>query len=218
VPDLIDTLVGIEPGSRLDALRAKRPVARADAQATYDGLVTAPADLTRASAVERVAIAYWVAALSRAAVLAEHYAGLLARLDPAVRAALDAVLGAPARAGTGAPGASVASTGPSDVLTPTTTGPYGSYPPGPLSAEDEDGLHWVASDALRTSVGDRLAAALEHAHLLTYRPRDASPDALQALLDAGWSLDGVVTVSQLVAFTHFQLRVVAGLTVLKEVR
>jgi CMD domain protein len=188
VPDLIDTLVGIEPGSPLDALRAKRPVARADAQATYDGLVTAPADLTRASAVERVAIAYWVAALSRAAVLAEHYAGLLARLDPAVRAALDAVLGAPARAGTGAPGASVASTGPSDVLTPTTT------------------------------VGDRLTAALEHAHLLTYRPRDASPDALQALLDAGWSLDGVVTVSQLVAFTHFQLRVVAGLTVLKEVR
>jgi CMD domain protein len=191
--DLIDTLVGIAPGSRLDALRAKRPVARADAQATYDGLITAPSDLARASTVERAAIGYWVAALSQATVLAEHYAGLLARLDPAVLAALAAVPAA------------------------TTSGPYGSYPPGPLSVEDEDGPHWAAPDDVRAAVGDRLAAALEHAHLLTYRPRDASPDALQALLDAGWTTDGVVTVSQLVAFTHFQLRVVAGLTVLKEV-
>lgn len=191
--DLIDALVGIAPGSRLDALRAKRPVARADAQATYDGLVTTPADLERASAVERVAIGLWVATLSRATVLAEHYRGLLADLDPAVLAALEA--------------ASV----------PPTEGPYGSYPPGPLSVEDRDGPHWSAPDQLRTAVGDRLAAALEHAHLLTFRPRDASPDALQALLDAGWSTDGVVTVSQLVAFTHFQLRLVAGLTILKEV-
>lgn len=191
--DLIDALVGIAPGSRLDALRAKRPVARADAQATYDGLVTAPSDLERASAVERVAIGYWVAALSRATVLAEHYRRLLADLDPAVLATLEA--------------ASV----------PSTEGPYGSYPPGPLSAEDRDGPHWSAPTELRRVVGDRLAAALEHAHLLTFRPRDASPDALQSLLDAGWTTDGVVTVSQLVAFTHFQLRVVAGLTTLKEV-
>lgn len=191
MPDLIDTLVGITPGSRLDALRARRPVARADAQATYDGLVTAPSDLSRATAVERAAIGYWVAALSRAAVVAEHYANLLAGLDPAVLTALQAVGDA------------------------TTSGPYGSYPPGPLSEEDEVGLHWTASADLRAVVGDRLAAALEHAHLLTYHPRDSSPDALQALLDAGWTTDGVVTVSQLVAFTHFQLRVVAGLTVLK---
>lgn len=193
MPDLIDHLVGIAPGSPLDTLRARRPVARTDAQATYDGLVTSPADLTRATPVERAAIGYWVAALSRADALAAHYRGLLAGLDPALLAALDAAL----------PGA-------------TTTGPYGSYPEGPLSVEDEEGLHWTASAHLRDVVGDRIAAALEHAHLLTYRPRDASPDALQALLDAGWSLDGVVTVSQLVAFTHFQLRVVAGLAVLEE--
>ncbi|HEY0118526.1 MAG TPA: CMD domain protein [Cellulomonas sp.] len=193
MPDLIDSLVGIEPGSRLDALRAKRPVARADAQATYDALVTAPSDLARASAVERAAIGYWVAALSRATVLADHYADLLTGLDAAVLSALaDA-----------APAA-------------TTTGPYGSYPPGPLSAEDADGVHWAAPDELRAAVGHRLAAALEHAHLLTYRPRDAGPEALQALLDSGWTTDGIVTVSQLVAFTHFQLRVVAGLAVLKE--
>ena len=64
--------------------------------------------------------------------------------------------------------------------------------------------------------GHLFAAALEHAHLLTYRPRESSPDALQALLDAGWTTDGIVTISQLIAFTHFQLRVIAGLTVLKE--
>lgn len=191
--DLIDDLVGIAPGDRLDVIRAKRPIARRDAQASYEGLIVSPSDLGRATAVERAAIGYWVAALSQATVLAEHYRGLLAALDPAV---LDAIAAA--------------------VPAATTTGPYGSYPPGPLSAEDEEGLHWVAPASLRAAVGDRLAAALEHTHLLTYRPRDSSAAALQALLDAGWTTDGIVTVSQLVAFTHFQLRVIAGLTVLKE--
>ncbi|SDL70599.1 CMD domain protein [Microbacterium azadirachtae] len=191
--DLIDDLVGIVPGSTLDALRAKRPVARSDAQATYDGLITTPADLARARSAERAALGYWVAALSRAGGLAEHYRALLDDADPEARAAIDAAL----------PGA-------------LTTGPYGAYPEGPLSVEDEEGLHWIAPTALRDAIGSRLSAALEHAHLLTYRPRDASPDALQTLLDAGWSTDGVVTVSQLVAFTHFQLRVIAGLSVLKE--
>ena len=60
--DLIDDLVGIAPGSTLDALRAKRPVAREDAQATYEGLIVAPADLARATPVERAAIGYWVSA------------------------------------------------------------------------------------------------------------------------------------------------------------
>jgi len=191
--DLIDDLVGIVPGSPLDALRAKRPVARSDAQATYDGLITTPADLDRATVAERAALGYWVAALSRADGLAGHYRALLEAADPGVRAAIDAAL--------------------PEALT---TGPYGAYPEGPLSVEDEDGLHWVAPPSLRDAIGSRLSAALEHAHLLTYRPRDSSPDALQTLLDAGWSTDGVVTVSQLVAFTHFQLRVIAGLSVLKE--
>src|ERR1700761_7197169 len=162
--DLIDELAGIAPGDRLDTLRAKRPIARRDAQASYDELVAAPSDLDRASAAERAAIGYWVAALSQAAALAGHYRGLLGPLDPAV---LDALVTA--------------------VPEATTTGPYGAYPPGPLSGEDAGGLHWTAPAALRTAVGGRLAAALEHAHLLTFRPRDSSPDALQALLDAGWT-------------------------------
>ena len=82
-------------------------------------------------------------------------------------------------------------------------------------APTEDVVHRRPAVSVQRHDLTGLHDGLEHAHLLTSRPRDASPDALQALLDAGWTTDGVVTVSQLVAFTHFQLRVVAGLTVLK---
>ena len=51
-------------------------------------------------------------------------------------------------------------------------------------------------------------------HLLVFHPRDAAPAALQALLDAGWSTTDIVTLSQIVAFLSFQIRVVAGLRVL----
>jgi uncharacterized protein YciW len=70
------------------------------------------------------------------------------------------------------------------------------------------------SEADHEVLGERLSAALEHAHLLVFRPRDASPAALQALLDAGWSTSGIVTLSQLVAFLSFQIRVVVGLRAL----
>jgi len=49
---------------------------------------------------------------------------------------------------------------------------------------------------------------------LVFRPRDASPAALQALLDAGWAANDIVTLSQLVAFLSFQIRAVAGLRAL----
>jgi uncharacterized protein YciW len=55
---------------------------------------------------------------------------------------------------------------------------------------------------------------LQHAHLLVFHPRDASPAALQKLLDAGWSATDIVTLSQLVSFLTFQIRVVAGLRTL----
>ncbi len=50
--------------------------------------------------------------------------------------------------------------------------------------------------------------------MLVFHPRDAAPPSLQALLDAGWSTTDVVTLSQLVAFLSFQIRVVAGLRTL----
>ncbi|KAB2887463.1 MAG: CMD domain protein, partial [Burkholderiaceae bacterium] len=72
-----------------------------------------------------------------------------------------------------------------------------------------------AVDAAQAGLlGPRLAAALAHAHLLVYHPRDASGEALQALARAGWSETDTVVLSQLVAFLSFQIRVVAGLHVL----
>ena len=188
--DVIDRLIGIEEGDALFTLRASRPDARANAQASFEALLQ-PDDVEHASRLERLAIAWWTVALSHSAT-APFYSDLLAAESPETLRALEGAL-------------------PEAV----TTGPSGDYPEGPLTVEDVAGPHWAPSPALTAVVGDRLAAALAHAHLLTYRPRDSSPDALQALLDAGWDATGVVTLSQLVSFLHFQLRVVAGLTVLK---
>ncbi|MDR6972968.1 CMD domain protein [Leifsonia shinshuensis] len=188
--DVIDRLVGIAPGDALDTLRDQRPSARANAQASYDALFHAD-ELAHVAQRERLAVAYWTVALSQSPTSA-YYRDLLAAEDAPLLQALESAL----------PGA-------------VTSGPYGSYPEGPLSVEDVAGPIWQPDAALAAAVGDRLAAALAHTHLLVYRPRDSSPAAIQALLDAGWSVDGIVTLSQLVAFLSFQLRVVAGLTVLK---
>ena len=61
-----------------------------------------------------------------------------------------------------------------------------------------------------------LDAGLAHAELLVLRPRDAAPSHLRALEAAGWDADGIVTLSQLVSFLTFQLRVAHGLRVLAE--
>ena len=50
--------------------------------------------------------------------------------------------------------------------------------------------------------------------MLVFHPRDATSDALKSLLDAGWSTTDVVTLSQIVAFLSFQIRVVVGLRTL----
>ena len=63
----------------------------------------------------------------------------------------------------------------------------------------------------RFAAAVRLAAALDHAHMLLFHPRDAAPEWLQRLVDAGWTTPAIVTLSQLVAFLSFQIRVVAGL-------
>ncbi|MHC2625538.1 CMD domain protein [Bradyrhizobium huanghuaihaiense] len=95
-----------------------------------------------------------------------------------------------------------------------TTGPYGAFPAGPLSAENKAGLIYRVSAERKPQLGNRLVAALEHAHLLVFRPRDAASADMKALLAAGWSTTGIVTFSQLVAFLSFQVRVVSGLRTL----
>lgn len=186
--DVIDRLAGIEAGSRLDGVRAGRPEARANAQKSYLALF-APADVSDVSFEERFALATFVAGLHREAAALSFYRDGLSRSDLVAAIAAEIARGA-------------------------TQGPYGHYPAGPLSAEDKPGLVYRVEEASRSALGERLSAALEHAHLLVFRPRDASPAALQALLDAGWSTTGIVTLSQLVAFLSFQIRVIVGLRAL----
>jgi CMD domain protein len=190
--DVIDALVGITRGSPLSAIRARRPEARTHAQATYRALFEqdAPGHVT---AEERVAVGAFAAGLHGATAIAAYYAARLAEsgASAALREAVDAAI-AEAR----------------------TNGPYGRYPAGPLSREDTAGLSYRVGTAIRRTLGPRLDAAFEHAHMLVFHPRDAAPGALQALLDAGWSTTDIVTLSQIVAFLAFQIRVVTGLRIL----
>lgn len=190
--DVIDALAGIASGSPLDAIRARRPEARAQAQATYRALFTpaAPGDV---SLPERFAVGAFVAGLHGDAAIAGFYGERLAGggAPASWRAAVDTAI-AEAKA----------------------HGPYGAYPSGPLSRESVSGPFYRVGAHTRGAIGRRLAAAFEHAHLLVFHPRDATAAALQALLDAGWSTTDIVTLSQIVAFLSFQIRVVGGLRVL----
>ena len=190
--DVIDALIGIKPGSALDAIRNRRPDARQQAQASYRALF-APETPGEVTATERFAVAAFVAGLHGDAEIAAFYAAGLAASGASaeLRGAVDAAIAA-------AKG----------------HGPYGSYPAGPLSREDTTGpIHRVAPE-IYGALGSRLAVAFDHIHLLVFHPRDAAPAALQAMLDAGWSTTDIVTLSQIAAFLSFQIRVVAGLRVL----
>jgi len=191
--DVIDKLVGIKPGSQLDAIRNRRRAAREQAQASYRALF-APESPGEFTATERFAVATFITGLHSDARTSAFYAERLT------------AVGAPADWPHTIELAIAAAKG---------QGPYGSYPAGPLSREDTAGpTHHVAAENSLV-LGRRLAAAFDHMHLLVFHPRDAAPAALQALLDAGWSTTDVVTLSQIAAFLSFQIRVVAGLRVLR---
>lgn len=187
--DVIDTLVGIAPGSPLDAIRAQRPEARTHAQKSYEALFT-PADPGGVTSAERFALACYVVGLHGEAETAAFYdKGLPAGpLHDAVQAA---------------------------VAQTRTQGPYGAFPAGPLSREDKPGPAYAVDVATAAALGPRLAAAFAHAHMLVYHPRDAGPGTLAVMLAAGWTTTDVVTLSQIVSFLSFQIRVVAGFRVLR---
>lgn len=191
-PDVIDTLAGIKPGSALDAIRARRLQARDNAQKSYLSLFE-PIDASDFSLVERAAVAAFVTGLHGRSPVATFYRDKLA-----------------ASAG----GAALLEAIDAEIARGRTSGPYGSFPAGPLSVENTAGLIYRVSTASKSVLGARLVAALEHAHLLVFRPRDAASADMKALLAAGWSNTGIVTFSQLVAFLSFQVRVVSGLRTL----
>jgi len=61
----------------------------------------------------------------------------------------------------------------------------------------------------------RRVALLRHADMLSLAPIEARPEHLQALADAGLTPAGIVTLSQLIGFVAYQVRVVAGLALLQ---
>ncbi|WFU28846.1 CMD domain protein [Bradyrhizobium sp. CB1717] len=190
--DIIDTLAGIEPGSTLDAIRARRLQARENAQKSYLSLFE-PIDAGDFSLTERAAVAAFVTGLHGESPVAAFYREKLAA---------------------NADGTALVEAIKSEIARGRTSGPYGAFPAGPLSDENKTGLIYRVSAERKPQLGTRLVAALEHAHLLVFRPRDAASADMKALLAAGWSTTGIVTFSQLVAFLSFQVRVVSGLRTL----
>ncbi|CAB5676979.1 Uncharacterized protein conserved in bacteria [Delftia tsuruhatensis] len=199
--DVIDHLADIAPGSALDRVRRHRTEARTQAQQSFAALFT-PAEPVpgTVSLRERLALAAFTAGLHGESRSAAFYARALATED----AELAAVVASEVVRGRAQ--SLQAGNGPH--------GPYGRYPAGPLSREDQPGPAYAVDPAHAALLGPRLAAALAHAHLLAYHPRDASAGALQALQQAGWSETDIVILSQLASFLSFQIRVVAGLRVL----
>jgi CMD domain protein len=190
--DVIDALAGIAPGSALDKARGNRPEARKHAQASYDALF-APQSFGSFPALERFAVATFVAGLHGRPEAKEYYEGKLvaAGASPELQVAIS-----------------------SEVFEARTHGPYGHYPAGPLNIENAEGLVYAVAPTPRYVLGERLATALEHTHMLVFHPRDAALPSLQVLLDAGWSTTDIVTLSQLVSILAFQIRVVVGLRAL----
>ncbi|MEA2514811.1 MAG: hypothetical protein QOF33_4033 [Thermomicrobiales bacterium] len=93
--------------------------------------------------------------------------------------------------------------------------------------------NWYANLALEAGIGEDtlarlrdvatpwsdqtpLGAAMRHADLLTTRPSAAEAAHLQTLKEAGYSPAGVMSLSQVIAFVSYQLRLIAGLRALGE--
>ena len=81
--------------------------------------------------------------------------------------------------------------------------------------EDSAPPAFALSAPIAAALGPKLAAGFAHAHYLVFHPRDAAPERFPPLYAAGWTADSVVSLSQLVSFLAFQIRIVAGLAVLR---
>lgn len=182
--DLIDILVGVD----LPQLRDNRPQARDNAQKSFEALLE-PVNPGTFSFGERYAVATYVAGLHQFAPAVDLYQDLL--LDDAPTKVALAITDA--------------------IEQGLSAGPYGTYREEGLAAESEPGGS-VRNDP--QVLGERLAAALDYAHLLVFHPRDSRPEVIGRLSSAGWSADDTVSLAQLVSFLTFQLRVAYGLRTL----
>ncbi|NPD16041.1 CMD domain protein [Xinfangfangia sp. D13-10-4-6] len=182
---IAERLAGLPQTSPVARALRNRPELLDGLEASYRALFE---NLTPAQGRERLAIALFTASLHGDEVVTDHFHQLLAAQDNAL-ARLVAL----------------------EAANAALPGPYGTWPPGPLSAEDLDGPVWRADPEIQDLLGHRLAAAFAHAHLITLHPRDASEEALQALAEAGWTPDEIPGLNGLIAFLGALSPVVAGL-------
>jgi CMD domain protein len=187
--DIVDQIVGVTPA--LDALRRRRPVTREQLQASFDALFHPISD-EHVSQAERELIAAFATRLAGSSDATGTFYADRALAADAERAAV--VL--------------------AEASDAAVEGPFGAYAESGLQQENTDGERYTPSGAAARALGDRLAAALAHTHLLVFRPREASGSDISRLLEAGWSADGIITLSQLVSFLAFQQRVITGLRTL----
>jgi alkylhydroperoxidase domain protein/CMD domain protein len=198
MPDIINALAGITAGDPLDQLRDHRAQAKENAQLSFEALLE-PEDPRGVSYRERYAVAAFTAGLLGSDSAEEFYRDLLRDEDEAaswsVAELLDeAVLALDSRA--------------------EVRGPYGIFESSALSAENVPGPWFTVDAQSQETLGTRLIAGLEFAHLLALHPRDSRPAHLALLLEAGWDEDGIVTLAQLVCFLNFQIRISTGLAAL----
>lgn len=186
VSDVIDEISGATPA----VAARRRPVTREQSQASYDALFS-PVDDSHLSVQDRWLLAAFATRLTAADATAAFYA---ARAREAAPDLAERVL--------------------AEAETQSAAGPYGVYAEPSLQGENIVGPRYAPSAAVRAALGEKLAAGLAHVHLLTYRLRETDGASHDALLAAGWDVDGIVTLSQLIAFLAFQQRVAAGLRVL----
>ncbi|WP_341944966.1 CMD domain protein [Microbacterium sp. LWH11-1.2] len=187
--DIVDQIAGVTPA--LDALRRRRPVTREQLQASFDALFRPVSD-EHVSQAERELVAAFATRLAGSSdATGTFYADRALAADPHRAAVVLA-----------------------EASDAAVEGPFGAYTERGLQSESTEGERYTPSDAAAEALGSRVAAALAHTHLLVFRPREASSADIGRLLAAGWSADGIVTLSQLVSFLAFQQRVITGLRVL----
>ena len=86
-----------------------------------------------------------------------------------------------------------------------------------LGQDDESEAHQVADPSYSDCSNARLRAMVRHVDLVTSTPKDATQQDVARLRDAGVEEADIVRLSQVVAFTNYQVRVIAGLRLLREV-
>lgn len=189
--DIIDLLSGTTEVTAVAELRDLRPAAKENAQRSFTVLLE-PADTSGFTTRERYAVATYVAGLHGHVRAVEFYSDLLddetdaAEFSRAVRTAADLARRA---------------------------GPYGEFREPGLAHRSKPGPS-ISNRDHADILGERLTAAFDVAHLLVLHPRDSRPEVLGRLSGTGWDADATVSLTQLISFLCFQLRVADGLTVL----